>query len=169
VKPSPNIATLTSALVYPALVAFEGTNVSVGRGTPTAFQRFGAPWMDAPRIAKMLDSLRLSGVSFVAESFTPDAPGDGKYAGRRIPGVRIDVTDRNRVQPGRISAGILWALNAAHRDSLRITALTFDLRFGAAALRTAILGGADPDAVIDSELQKLVLWQQKTRKYHLYR
>ena len=38
VRPSPNLPTLTSALLYPALVAFEATNLSVGRGTGEAFQ-----------------------------------------------------------------------------------------------------------------------------------
>ena len=38
VKPSPNMPTLQSAMLYPALVPFEGSNLSVGRGTPDAFQ-----------------------------------------------------------------------------------------------------------------------------------
>ena len=49
VRPSPNLPTLASAHVYPALVAFEGSNLSVGRGTPDAFQAFGAPWLPATR------------------------------------------------------------------------------------------------------------------------
>src|SRR5947209_3562964 len=55
VRPSPNLPSLTSALLYPALVAFEGSNVSVGRGTSDAFQRFGAPWLDAVRVAESLN------------------------------------------------------------------------------------------------------------------
>jgi len=71
VVPSPAMATVTSALVYPALVPLEGTNVSVGRGTKAPFQRFGAPWMDAPRLATMLNELGFVGVRFEAERFTP--------------------------------------------------------------------------------------------------
>jgi uncharacterized protein YbbC (DUF1343 family) len=87
VRPSPNLPTLESALIYPSLVAFEGSNLSVGRGTETAFQRFGAPWMDAARVAQLLNGRHLAGVEFVVDWFTPRDPGDGKYAGRNIPGV----------------------------------------------------------------------------------
>src|SRR5919107_6345512 len=55
VRPSPNLPSLTSALLYPALVAFEGSNVSVGRGTAEPFQRFGAPWLDARAVARLLN------------------------------------------------------------------------------------------------------------------
>ena len=169
VKPSPNIPSLTSALLYPALVAFEGSNVSVGRGTPAAFQRFGAPWMNADSVARLLTRQSLGGVTFTAESFTPQSPGDGKYAGRRIPGVRVDVTARDRVQVARVGAAILWVLGRVHPDSLRITPATFDERFGSAAVRTALLGGQDPDDVVDQEVARAVAWQQQVRKYLLYR
>src|SRR6185295_13444488 len=39
VNPSPNMRTLYAAALYPGLGAFEGTNVSVGRGTDTPFQQ----------------------------------------------------------------------------------------------------------------------------------
>jgi uncharacterized protein YbbC (DUF1343 family) len=169
VKPSPNIPSLTSALLYPALVAFEGTNVSVGRGTSAAFQRFGAPWMNAQVVAALLEARNMSGVRFVAETFTPDQPGDGKYAGRRIPGVRIEVTTRERVQAARVGAAIVWALHKQHPDSLQITNETFDLRMGAADVREALLSGTDPDVVIDREVTMVVAWQQAVRKYLLYR
>src|SRR5881628_2349315 len=38
VKPSPNMPDIESALLYPGTCLFEGTNVSVGRGTATAFR-----------------------------------------------------------------------------------------------------------------------------------
>ena len=148
VRPSPNLPTLTSALVYPSLVAFEGSNVSVGRGTPDAFQRFGAPWLDAAAVVRNLDARALGGVRFVVDSFTPVKPGDGKYDGRRIPGVKIEVTDRNRIRSGLVSASILAALVAANRDSLRIDTLTFDDRFGSSAARAALLRGARPEDVM---------------------
>src|SRR2546428_7691872 len=48
VKPSPNMPDLESALHYPGTCLFEGTNVSVGRGAPRAFQVIGAPRLDPP-------------------------------------------------------------------------------------------------------------------------
>src|SRR3954467_11436879 len=93
VRPSPNLPDLTSATIYPALVPYEGSNMSVGRGTTSAFQRFGAPWLDAREVVRRLDAMRLPGTQFVVESFTPHAAGDNKFNDQLIPGVRIQLTD----------------------------------------------------------------------------
>ena len=45
VKPSPNLPNWESVYLYPTLCFFEGTNVSVGRGTDTPFQVYGHPDM----------------------------------------------------------------------------------------------------------------------------
>jgi len=169
VRPSPNLPTLASALVYPSLVAFEGSNVSVGRGTPDAFQRFGAPWMDASRVAALLNGRGLPGVRFVVDSFMPENPGDGKYAGLRIPGVRIDVIARDRVQSGRVSAAILWALATAHRDSLVVRARTFDERFGSSAAREAIMRGDDPDRALEQQAAAVRAFLDGAQRFRLYR
>jgi len=169
VRPSPNLPTLASALLYPSLVAFEGSNVSVGRGTPDAFQRFGAAWMNAARVADALNDRRLPGVRFVVDSFMPVNPGDSKYNGVRITGVRIDVTNRDRVQSGRISAAILWSLLKANRDSLRLSTRTFDERFGSHALREAIVAGADPDAAFDAQRSAVEQFSRAAQQFHLYR
>lgn len=46
IKPSPNLPNNQSIALYPSLCFFEGTNVSVGRGTDTQFQVFGSPDLD---------------------------------------------------------------------------------------------------------------------------
>lgn len=46
-KPSPNLASWEAVYLYPSLCLFEGTVVSVGRGTPTPFEVFGHPDMTA--------------------------------------------------------------------------------------------------------------------------
>lgn len=43
VKPSPNLPNMKAILLYPSLCFFEGTVVSVGRGTDKQFQVYGAP------------------------------------------------------------------------------------------------------------------------------
>src|SRR5690606_34743780 len=50
VPTSPAIRTFASALVYPGTCLFEGTNLSVGRGTDASFQGVGAPWLDPARV-----------------------------------------------------------------------------------------------------------------------
>ena len=46
VKPSPNLPNMTSIYLYPSLCLFEGTNVSIGRGTASPFQIYGSPYID---------------------------------------------------------------------------------------------------------------------------
>ncbi len=43
IKPSPNLQNLNSILLYPSLCYFEGSNLSVGRGTSSQFQLIGHP------------------------------------------------------------------------------------------------------------------------------
>jgi CubicO group peptidase (beta-lactamase class C family) len=45
-NPSPNMRSLTEAVLYPGIGLLETTNVSVGRGTDTPFEVIGAPWID---------------------------------------------------------------------------------------------------------------------------
>lgn len=169
VKPSPNMPNLTSALFYPALVPFESSNVSVGRGTGEPFQRIGAPWLRADSVARLLEDLSLTGVKFKAERFTPQNPGDNKYGGRAIPGIRLELLDRERVQPARIGAALLWALSRVHGDSLRVTTPGWDLRMGSVRVREALQGGADPDAVLDRVLPQVIAFEKDMRRYYLYR
>ena len=46
IKPSPNLPNATAVNLYPSLCLFEGTNVSVGRGTELQFQVFGSPFLE---------------------------------------------------------------------------------------------------------------------------
>ena len=45
-SPSPNLRSLSAILLYPSLCFFEGTIVSVGRGTNHPFEIYGAPFFD---------------------------------------------------------------------------------------------------------------------------
>jgi uncharacterized protein YbbC (DUF1343 family) len=169
VKPSPNMPSLTSALLYPSMVAFEATNLSVGRGTPEAFEHLGAPWLNPKAVIALLEERELAGVRFEAETFTPVRPSDAKYSGVRIPSIRLVVEDRNRVQSGRLGAALLWAIAKVHRDSLRIRLPDFDLLFGSRAAREALLRDEDPDTVIDATVPEVVAFQRQARPYLIYR
>ena len=43
-RPSPNLPNAQAINLYPSLCFFEGTQVSVGRGTDLPFQVYGSPW-----------------------------------------------------------------------------------------------------------------------------
>lgn len=168
VRPSPNLPSLQSAMVYPALVPFEASNLSVGRGTATAFQLIGAPWLKTDETLALLRSRDLRGVRFLIEEFVPQNPTDGKFPGQRIRGIRMLVTNRNAMQPSRIGASLLWAINKTSGADLRLNDRAFDLRMGSARIREALLRGDDPDAVIDSELRAVFDFRERTRRFLLY-
>ncbi|HET9424423.1 MAG TPA: DUF1343 domain-containing protein [Gemmatimonadaceae bacterium] len=168
VRPSPNLPNLTSATIYPSLVPFESSNVSVGRGTTTAFQRFGAPWMNAPEVARRLEALRLPGTRFVVDSFMPREAGDRKYNDQLIPGVRIMLADRNAFEAGTVAAAILSVLRATSPDSLRITPRGFDERFGSPRLREAIMRGEDPMPLMARERAEARAFAERMRRFWLY-
>jgi uncharacterized protein YbbC (DUF1343 family) len=169
VRPSPNLPSLASAIVYPSLVPFEATNVSVGRGTADAFQRFGAPWLRADSVAQLLNDREIAGVRFDVAPFTPRDPGDRKYGGVRIPGVKLVITDRAKVHSGRVAAAILWAIHVTSPDSLRIDDRAFDERFGSRRAREAILRGGDPDGAVDQDLDAVTAFRQRAAAFRIYR
>ncbi|MEO8580367.1 MAG: DUF1343 domain-containing protein [Gemmatimonadales bacterium] len=169
VNPSPNMPSIKSAMLYPGIVAFEATNLSVGRGTPEAFQHVGAPWLNAAATVAILRDREIPGVRFYAEAFTPLNPTDGKYAGQAIPGIKIVVINRSAMQAARIGASLLWAINKTAGTRLTIDNRAFDLRFGSPAVREALLRGEDPDVLIDREYKAAYAFRERTRQYLLYK
>lgn len=90
--PSPNMATVDTAIVYPGTCLFEGTTLSEGRGTVRPFELIGAPWLDEQRLAATLDDLGLEGIRFEPFVFRPTF---NKHRNERCRGVFLRVTDRN--------------------------------------------------------------------------
>lgn len=169
VRPSPNLPTLTSATIYPALVPYEGSNLSVGRGTAESFQQVGAPWLKADTVAALLNARRLPGVRFERRDFRPIDPPDLKFRGILIPGVRIVLTDRDAFHAGRTGAAILWAVRRTSPDSLVIRDRTWDERFGRPAMREALMRGEDPDAVVARDDAAVAAWERQVAPYRIYR
>ena len=169
VNPSPALVSLQSTLLYPSLVAFESTRLSVGRGTDAPFQRFGAPWLKVKEVLDLLATRPVRGVKFEAEAFTPTNATDRKYSGQTIPGIRMRITNRNQVHPSRIGANVLWAIAKTSLDSLRIDTLGFDLRFGDPEIRRGIVRGEDPDVLLDRELASVFAFRDRARVHFLYR
>jgi uncharacterized protein YbbC (DUF1343 family) len=156
-------------MLSPGLVAFEATNLSVGRGTPEAFQRLGAPWLNAAATVAILREREIPGVRFFVENFTPQNPTDKKYGGQSIPGIKITVINRSNLQAARVGASLLWAINKTAGTKLTIQPRAFDLRFGSPPVREALLRGEDPDVLIDREYKAAYAFRQTTRQYLLYR
>jgi len=114
VPPSPNLPRFEAELHYPGLCLFEGTTLSVGRGTDHPFEQVGAPWVDTTALLRVLRRASPPGVAFAGVAFTPRRPGDGKYADTLVYGVRLAVLDRRRYDPVRTA---MFLLNAVARQA----------------------------------------------------
>lgn len=106
VNTSPNMRSLTEAVLYPGVGLFETTNLSVGRGTDTPFEVAGAPWIDGRKLAAAIQKYRPPGVEVVPIRFTPNA---SKFAGEECGGVNFIVTDWQKFQ----ALDLAWAFGAA--------------------------------------------------------
>ncbi len=110
VPPSPNLRSLEALIHYPGICLFEGTTLSVGRGSDHAFEQVGAPWLDTARVLAALTVARLPGVAFRGVTFTPSKPGDGKFADTLLAGIRLRVLDRDRYDAPRTALALLEAI-----------------------------------------------------------
>jgi predicted unusual protein kinase regulating ubiquinone biosynthesis (AarF/ABC1/UbiB family)/uncharacterized protein YbbC (DUF1343 family) len=136
-NPSPNIRSLEAALLYSGTVFFEGTNLSEGRGTEKPFQQVGAPWLaDAGAIARELNAKGLAGVHFDSV-LVPVEPGQ-KWGGLRIPMIRIQVRERDRVQPYRVGLELLRAIYVRHPGEFEWRTSHIDRLAGSDRLRQAV-------------------------------
>ena len=170
VKPSPNMPSLESALLYPGVCVFEGTNLSVGRGTDVAFQVLGAPWLDPAKVIERLRGYQtaVDGIAVEATTFTPSAPTDGKYAGKPLRGVRMRVTDRDRYDPTKLAVAILAAVRAAHPDSFRFNPRGFDRLATGPELRTAIEAGVPAETIWKAWEADLARFRTARAQYLIY-
>src|SRR5207244_3527049 len=115
-NPSPNIRSLTQALLYSGIGLLEATNLSVGRGTEAPFEVVGAPWIEPHALADALNRQRLPGVRFEAVQFTPTSD---VYTRTPCSGVRFVVTDRETIRPVTVAFALANALRALHREQFR--------------------------------------------------
>jgi len=117
VHPSPNMRSLTQATLYPGICLLEACNVSVGRGTDTPFEVFGAPWIREREVAARLNSLKLPGVRFVPYRFTPTA---SKFKDQACGGVQILLVDRDAFEPVESGLSIVRELNNLYSGQFEI-------------------------------------------------
>lgn len=167
VPPSPNIPDLESALAYPGTCLFEGTPLSVGRGTDHAFEWVGAPWLDGRALADTLNAYRFPGVRFEPATFTPRGAGDGKFNDVEVHGVRLvplstdfdapRVAVAMLVEIHRRSAGH-WSWNEAHIDRLA----------GTDKLRLGIDAGEDAATLTTSWGAQIAAFEKLRQPYLIY-
>ncbi len=154
VAPSPNLPNRQAVLLYPSLCLFEGTVISVGRGTDTQFQVIGGP--DNP--------------AFGSYSFTPvDKPGaiNPPQEGKRCYG-----NDLRQVDVQKLGFTLTYLIElykrASDRSHFFLANNGFDRLAGSDALRQQIIVGTPEKAIRQSWEPALSQYKALRKKYALY-
>ena len=156
IKPSPNLPNDQSIALYASLCPFEGTSVSVGRGTRTPFQIIGSP-----------------DVQEYSYRFTPQAlEGFDKnplHKGRVCHGLDL----RNSQAPKGFSLKYIIGFYQTYQksgkaDRFFTRASWFDLLIGNSSVRRDIMAGKDEATIRNSWQKDLEYYQAMRQQYLLY-
>ncbi len=139
VNPSPNLRSLTQAILYPGVALVESANVSVGRGTPTPFEVIGAPWVSADGLAHYLSGRRIPGVAFEPVTFVPNT---SRFVNQRCQGVRVRLVDRAALDGPALGIELAAALHRLYPGEFQLDR-TLGM-VGSRVVLTAIKNGDDP-------------------------
>ncbi len=162
VNPSPNLRSLTQAILYPGVALAEASNLSVGRGTGSPFELIGAPWVGARELTGYLQGRRLPAVDFEPADFSPTA---GRFKGETCHGARIVLKDRCLDAVG-LGIEILCALQRLHPGTFQLDKALHMV--GSRAVLQAIAAGREPEAIIASWQPQLEQFRRLRANYLLY-
>ncbi len=160
VPPSPNLPNAEAVRLYPSLCFFEGTTVSVGRGTKKPFQQIGAPYMKK----------EFANYSFVprpnAASTSPPYNGDTCFGIDLTPFAKNFLTSYNQIY-------LYWLIesyNIAKSQGLDSAFFTpfFDKLAGSSALREQIIAGKTEEEIRESWQADIIAFKKLRRNYLLY-
>ena len=150
VKPSPNLPNAQAVNLYPSLCLFEGTTVSVGRGTPLPFQHYGAPYLK-------------SDYYFIPKS------GEGakypKHEGQKCFG--IDLSKHKKLE--QIDLSFLMNAYEQAEDKSTFFNAFFDKLAGGNSLRLSILEGKSEEDIRQEWADNIILFKEKRGKYLIYK
>jgi uncharacterized protein YbbC (DUF1343 family) len=163
VNPSPNLRSLTAALLYPGIGLLETTNLSVGRGTERPFEWIGAPWLDGGKLAPVLRGLSLPGVRFVPLQLTPTA---SVHKGKPCGGVQIIVDDWARFQPVRTGLAIACELRRLYPNDWQVE--RYDVLLGRRATMDSLKRGDSWREIEAAWRPELRSWLERRRAFLLY-
>jgi uncharacterized protein YbbC (DUF1343 family) len=168
VDPSPNLKTLTAAALYPGTAFAEFTSLSVGRGTDAPFEQVGASWIasdaEATLLADTLNKRKITGVTFAPVTFTPT--GSYPYAGKQVHGLRMTVTDRQRLNAPAMGVELLSAINARYPSQLHLEN-TGRLVLHEQTIKS-LLAGTDPATIAESWEEDLTHFRERRIQCFLY-
>lgn len=155
VKPSPNLPNMAAVFLYPALGLFEGTAVSVGRGTDLPFQCIGYP-----------------GCKLGTYSFMPHTMPGAKnppYNDKACTGMDLSSFGEfySRLAP-RLNLEWLIGMYKASTDKAHFFNSFFDTLAGGTKLRKAIIAGKSEDEIRKTWQSGLEKFEAMRKPYLLY-
>ncbi|MGI6338021.1 MAG: exo-beta-N-acetylmuramidase NamZ domain-containing protein [Bacteroidales bacterium] len=155
VKPSPNLPNQTSIYLYPSICFFEGTNISLGRGTAFPFQVYGSP------------ELPDKGFSFTPES-VPGAKNP-PLLGQKCFGKDLRNTIQDKIVPAP-RLNLEWVIEAYrdYPDKEKFFTPYFDVLASGTTLREQIIQGMSGDEIRATWQEGLTAFGKIRDKYLLY-
>jgi len=156
VKPSPNLPNQTSVYLYPSICFFEGTAISLGRGTSFPFQVFGSP--DLPD----------KGFSFIPES-VPGAKNP-PLLGIKCFGTDLRDAIEKKLVP-KPELNLNWLISAYNDFPQKDKFFTsyFDVLAGGPVLREQIQKGMTSEQIRETWKEGLARFSKIRQKYLLYK
>ena len=150
IKPSPNLPNNKSINLYPSLCLFEGTNVSVGRGTDKPFQHFGSPFL-----------------KFYSYAFQPRSGPGSKYPKHE----NKTCVGKNLENYSYLSSiNLNWLIESYNQTNNKEDFFNsfFDKLAGTDKLRTQIISGLNEKEIRSSWKKGLKEFKKTRTKYLLY-
>lgn len=151
VKPSPNLPNQKAIELYPSLCFFEGTPMSIGRGTPFPFQVVGYP------------QEQFGDFSFTPLS-TPGAAINPKHKEQICYGMDL----RKASAPNHLDLSYLIRFYQVYKEKDAFFTKFFDLLAGTDQLKEQIKGGLSEEEIRESWKPGLEAYQKLREKYLLY-
>ena len=167
IHPSPNLPNDQAINLYPSLCFFEGTVISLGRGTPFPFQVIGYP--DAAFTEPVgVEVQVVDTFSFVPQEI-PGVAMNPKHEGKTCYG--LDLRDEER-----LSRFSLKYLMSFHKKAIDLGISNeeffredfFDLLAGTSQLREQLISGIDETVIRRSWTDDLNAYKSMRKKYLLY-
>jgi len=157
VNPSPNLNTVQSVLLYPSVCLFEGTALSLGRGTMLPFVQVGHP------LLKGKYSFSFKPVSIAGMSEDPPQKNQVCY------GINLKKYDTNTIKnSGRINLSWLIELYKAFPDKAHFFNAYFTKLAGTDKLQKQIEAGKTEAQIRQTWRPQLCKFKLTRRKYLLY-
>lgn len=151
VGPSPNLPNNQAIQLYPSICLFEGTNISLGRGTPFPFQVLGAP---------ELKELNFTFTPVTIKGVAVKPPHENKLC------YGIDL--RNDAPTRRIDLSYVLKMYALYPDKEKFFLPYFDILAGSTTLKQQIKDGLTEEKIRASWQPDLVKYKALRVKYLLY-